>query len=277
MPAHRPSPHHPRPLAPEVLGLAWPDFLEWFGPRWEPSQHVAIIAPTGQGKTTVLCGILGLRNYVLALDPKGGDSTLAATGYPRLSKWPPPKKVYDAMAEKKPQAFRVGPVVRTRLDRPRLKAVLREALLGAFDDGGWTLAVDEFQLAADRRMMNLGTEVEELLIAARDKGLSVVTLFQAPRWVPRAASDMASWVFVGMTRDVDVISRLAEILGRPKAEIRGAVEGLGSVPFSWLVAGNNPREPLVVTIPDKAIAPARVARPAIDGIWPRGALFRPVA
>jgi hypothetical protein len=46
-----------------------------------------------------------------------------------------------------------------------------------------------------------------------------------------------------------VVNRLAEILGRPKPEIRGAIEGID--PFSWLIVGRNPREPIRVTIPDE--------------------------
>ena len=50
------------------------------------------------------------------------------------------------------------------------------------------------------------------------------------------------------TRDREVVDRLAEIMGRPKAEIRGALNGLDR--FSWLIVGRDPREPLRVTIPD---------------------------
>lgn len=235
----------------EVEGLEWDEFLEWFGPEFKPGQHMAIIAPTGSGKTTFLCGVLGLRRYVLAFDPKGGDETLAATGYPRLPSWPPPRKVYRDIANGKPARFRVGPMVETREDLPRLKAVHKAALGGVFDQKGWTVAIDEFQIMAHPRMMNLGTEAETLLISARSKKISVITLFQAPRWVPRAAADQADWVAVALTRDIDVVNRLAEMLGRPKAEVRGAVAGLGRREFSWLVAGKNPRSPLVVTIPDE--------------------------
>lgn len=243
---------------PEIAALEWDDFLEWFWPRWEPGQHVAIVGPTGSAKTTVLVGILEGRKFGLAFDPKGGDKTLSGLGWPRLTTWPPPQKVYDAMSEGKPARFRVGPVVKTKQDLVTLRRVLKAALDGAFVDGGWTVAIDEFQVLADRRMMNLATEAETLLIAARNKGVSVVTLFQAPRWVPRAASDQATWVFVGLTQDTDVINRLGEILGRPREEIRGAVRGLGARRYSWLVAHQNPRVPLVLTIPEKV----RLPRPA---------------
>lgn len=244
-------------MPPEVRGVVWDDFLEEFGRSWEPGQHVAIIAPTGQGKSTVLVGLLGLRKFVLAFDPKGGDSTLAATGYPRLSKWPPPARVYDRMAEGKPVRYRVGPRVAKRADLAALREVSRQALDAAFDEGGWTTAVDEFQILSDKRMMNLGTEVETLLISARDKRVSVITLFQRPANVPRAAAEMATHLFLGLTLDTDTVNRLAEITGRPKPEIRGAIGGLAERDYSWLVVPNNPRRPIIVTVPRRV--PSRVA------------------
>lgn len=236
-------------MPPEVVGKTWDVFLKDFAKEWKPGQHIAIIAPTGQGKSTVLVSLLGLRKWALGFDPKGGDETLAATGYPRLPQWPPARKYYDKMHRGEPVSFLVGPKVHKRIDLPRLKLVQQAALRGVFDDGGWTVAVDEFQILSDRRMMNLGTDVETLLISARHKKVSVVTLFQAPRNVPRAAADQSSHLFLGLTLDTDVVNRLAEITGREKAEIRGAITGLGTVDYSWLVVPRNPRRPIVVTVP----------------------------
>ncbi len=251
----------------EIRAVDWPDLLTLLKKEWEPGQHMAIIAPTHQGKTTVLCGILNDcgRKYALALDPKGGDSTLASLGWPRIMS-PPRRKpwwavwrrdVFDLMAEGKPFRAIVGPVVRTLEDEARLRAGLEITLREVFTQGGWTVAIDEFQVLADKRLMDLGTDVERLLIAARDKGVSVVTLFQAPRWVPRAAMDQCEWIFIGLTRDRDVVERLAEILGRARPEVQGAIDGLSSRDYAWLVARNNPREPLLVT------RPPRVAKKAV--------------
>lgn len=242
-------------MAADVVGVEWERFEPWFAGKWEPGQHVAIISPTGSGKTTVLCHILPRRKFALAFDPKGGDETLDTLRWPRLEAWPPRQRVYEDMAEGKPAQFLVGPRVQRLEDRQRLKAVQLQALKGVFNDGGWTVAVDEFQLLSDKRMMDLGVAVEELLISARSKAVSVVTLFQAPRWVPRAAADQSSWIFCALTRDTDVVDRMAEILGRPRPEVRGAVEGLGARPYSWLIAPGNPRDPLIVTVPKKATAP----------------------
>ncbi len=238
---------------PAVEPLEWRDaFRPWFAETWEPGQHMSVIAPTGAGKTTFVGGLLDLRRYVLAFDPKGGDSTLTALGYTRLSTWPGEKKMSEMVADNdehgRPSRYIVGPRIRSRSDLPKLREVCRQALEGAFNMGGWTCYVDELQIATDPRMMNLRAEIDEILIAARDKGLSLISSYQAPSWVTPHAAKMSTWVAVSYTRDRDVVHRLSEILGRPREEIRGALEGLD--PFSWLIVGRDPRAPYRVTLPD---------------------------
>lgn len=235
----------------DVESMPWPTFLEWFGKAWRPGEHVALIGPTGTGKSTLACGILPLRKYVLAMDPKGGDSTLASlksSGF-RRSMWPPSRDDRKAIAEGRPVRLIVGPVIRTKDDLPKQKLVLAAALDGAFDEGGWTVYIDELQLAADRRMLGLTNSIERNLIAARDRGVSMVTSFQRPAFVPRAASDQSAWLFTAYTRDIDVVNRLAEMAGRPKAEIRGAIAGLER--YSFLLFSRNPSEPIRVLRPPK--------------------------
>ncbi len=244
-------------LRSDVEAMSWKSFQAWFPKVWQPGDHVALVGPTGTGKTTMACGILPLRRYVLAFDPKSGDSTLATLkrhGFERCTSWPPPRDVRRRVEKGEPARLLVGPVVRSREDLPKQKATFAKALDGAFDEGGWSVYVDELQLMADRRMLGLTTSVERILVAARDRGVSMITSFQRPANVPRSASDQASWIAVWYTRDIDVVNRLAEMVGRPKAEIRGALKGLDR--YCWLIVGRDPREPLIVTKPDK-ISPKR--------------------
>lgn len=238
----------PRELttAREVVGMTWDEFIEFFRVRWRPGQHVALIGPTGSGKSTFAVGILALRRYVLALDPKGGDSTLAASGYRRLLQWPPSNRVWDSIAEGAPARFIVGGVTRTRADRARLIELLEETLHGVFESRGWTVYADEFQLLADAKMMGLAAPVETLLIAARDKAISVVTSYQAPAWVPRAASRQASWVVLWPTRDVNVVKALSEAIGRDWRMLWSAIQALPD--HHVLVVGRRPRDPMIVTL-----------------------------
>lgn len=241
----------------EVEALPWADdFVPWFHDIWNPGEHMSVIAPTGAGKTTFVGGILDGRRYVLVLDPKGGDSTLQALGFVRLPQWPGNRRMAEMVAKNDedgiPSHYIVGPIVRTKEDAKALYVATKGAMDGAYEMGGWTLYADELQILTDPRMMNLRKEADEILIAARDKALSFVSSYQAPSWVTPHAAKMSTWCAVAYTRDTDVVNRLAEILGRPKAEIRGAIAGLD--PFTWIVVGRNPREPIRVTLPDEIAA-----------------------
>ena len=237
----------------EIEPLDWStEFLPWFGESWKPGQHVALIAPTGAGKTTFAAGILDLRKYVLALDAKGGDSTLDAMNFTRVEKWPGTKamtsKVESNEKNNLPSRFVIGNKARSSSEIDALAETLQRALSDTYEMGGWTVYADELMILTDPRQFNLRKEVDRLLIAARDLGVSFVSSYQVPKWVTPQAGNQATWVAVSYTRDVDVVNRLAEILGRPKNEIRGAINGLE--PYSWLIVGRNPREPIRVTIPD---------------------------
>ena len=239
----------------EIEALDWnTEFLPWFKEAWQPGEHVSLIAPTGAGKTTFASGLLQLRKYVLALDAKGGDSTLDGLGFPRLNSWPGVKNMAKSVMrndnEGVPSRYVIGAKSRTAAEVTKLTATIGAAIREAYEMGGWTVYADELMILTDPRQFNLRMEVDRMLIAARDLGISFVSSYQQPTWVTPMAGKQATWVAVSYTRDTDVVNRLAEILGRPKAEIRGAVKGLER--YSWIVVGRDPREPLRITIPEYA-------------------------
>ena len=248
-------------MADFVEPMDWDQFRDWFKVEWKPGQHVALLGPSGSGKTTFACGILDLRKYVLAADPKGGDETLASLNLRRLTDWPGERKMSTMLDEdeRKGRASRfvVGPVVDRGVDLPKLRKAISDSLDGAFDMGGWTYYLDEVQVTADRRLMNLSGKVDKLLVSARSKGVSVVLSFQQPKWVTSASLTQPSWLGTTYTRDLDTVNRIAELMGRSKAEIRGALKALPR--YTWLVVGNNPQAPLVVTRPRKVAAKRRSA------------------
>lgn len=230
--------------------MPWERFGPWFRREWKQGEHVAVVGPTGFGKTTVVVSLLQMRRHALALDVKGGDKTLAklqAKGFSRAS-WPLPDKAYRDIRRGEPGRFIVGFKPRTTAETPKLRAMMSQCLHDVFRDEGWTLYLDELQMAASQKMMNLGAIIELNLIAGRDRGVSMLTSFQAPRWVPRAASDQASWLFVFPTRDREVVDRLAEMAGRPREEVQGAIRGLGrKEDHMVLVVGTDPFAPMIVT------------------------------
>lgn len=238
----------PPPRArPNVRALAWPGFLDHMRGRggWEPGQHMALVGPTGEGKTTLALGLLELRRYVLALDPKGMDDTLSKSGYERLPRWPPPSRAWDAIAEGHPARYIVGGPARTETEVAQLARTLSDCVSDVRASGGWTLYIDEFQVLADRRMMAVTTQIEQLLITARTRGTSVVTAFQAPAWVPRAATRQASWCIVWGTRDEDSLKNVARAMGRPWKDLQAMVTELPE--YHVLAIPKRVREPLILT------------------------------
>lgn len=229
------------------MALSWGNFLDHMRGAWEPGQHIALVGPTGEGKTTLALGLLELRRYALALDPKGEDGTLTASGWQRIKTWPPPRRVREAIADGHPARLIVGGPSRTDAEARRLEETLAAAVEGVRAEGRWSVLIDEFQVLADRRMMKVTAQVEQLLITGRDRGISVISAYQAPAWVPRAATRQASFCVCWSTHDQDSVKRVAESMGRDWRALKAQIEELPA--FHVLVIPKRIREPLIVTHP----------------------------
>ena len=233
----------------KVVGVSWNIFLEWFKDAWEPGQHIALIGPTGEGKTTLAVGILTQRKWVIALDPKGEDDTLSESGFVRVAKLPLPRRIRNDIAEGKPARLIVGGPARTNAEDAYNRKLMGEAIDMVRGQGGWTLYCDEFQILSDREMFNLGKRIERLLISARRNRTSVVTAYQAAAWVPKASTRQATFTIVWGTRDRDMIKNVAEAMGREWRELATAVDMLPQ--YFALVIPKSVRAPFVLVHPPK--------------------------
>lgn len=231
------------PRSTDVVGVSWDVFERWFAAAWRPGEHVALIGPTGTGKSTFAVRIMNARKYVIAIDPKGEDSTLTASGFRRIRSWPPPESVRRDIVDGKGARLVVGGGVRTPDDWVALQKTVGEVLDAVFAEGGWTCFTDELQIAA--QMMRHGLAIQRNLVALRDKKASMVTAYQAPSWVPTASTRQATWMAVWPTRDEDVIKSLASKAGRPRAEMQGLLHELPE--YHVAVIGLSPRDPIVIT------------------------------
>lgn len=245
----------------EILGLPWsgPDgFLDWFKKRWEQGEHLNVAGPTGAGKTTFCTGVLEhCRNWVIGLDAKGGDRTLAATGWPRITggrdrfgQWLPSEH-RKAIRDGQPLRLVVGKRAASFADL-RINWARQSALMETiFVEGKWTLYLPDLQLLTDPGLGNISINANMMWIAARDRYVSLVSDMQEFSWTPRLARSMPRWFVAGYTRDLDSVKAMATSAGRDNAEVRGMIQALKLRPYSWLVFSNNPRDPVVVTVPDK--------------------------
>jgi hypothetical protein len=233
----------------QVVGMPFDEFLDWLTENFLPGQHMTIIAPTGEGKTTFAKPVLDLRKWVMALDPKGEDDTLEQYGYTRVREFPLPRKLRNDIADGKPARLVVGGSRRTDSEEAQLKALLHQAMREVRQQGGWTVYIDEFQIAADRRMFGLDKQAEQMLIAARRDKSSVITSYQAPAWVPKAALRQCRVAVIGATRDVNMIKAVAEAMGRDWKQLVTIVHELPK--WTWCVLSRDVHAPVIITRPPK--------------------------
>ena len=234
-----------------IVTVAWPQFLRFMADCWEPGQHLANIGPTGEGKTTVNVGLLGIRKYVLALDPKGEDETLEASGWVRVTRLPGEhmpigsedrrrwKQIWQDVAEGRPARVIVGGRADTEAQDARLVDLMRRSIGFARYSQGWTLYVDEFELLSSQRMFRLGPPVERMLISARRARTSVVTSFQAAAWVSKHATRQARFAIMYATGDRTMIKNVAESMGRDWRVLAEAVDELDRFFILVLPRGKN--------------------------------------
>jgi len=264
-------------LSQPAVWLSWDQYLAWLsgrlthvrtawgervklGPPWQPGEHMALDGPTGEGKTTHAVGILGQRKYVLALDPKGEDETLAQSGYVRVrSIWQDSARwrithrqdartwndIHKRIDNGLDARVIVGGGSNSDAEDVALQKLMREAITYSRHSGGWTLYVDEFELLSSQRMFNEGPRIERMLITARRKKTSVVTTFQAPAWISQHATRQARRAVKWPTGDRNMIKKLAEAMGRDWRELGQAVDMLP--PFHTLTLPRGARWPMVIT------------------------------
>lgn len=232
----------------EIEGVDWEDFKPRFKGLWLPGQHLAVQAPTGEGKTTLIGGLLSLRKYDLAFDQKGGDETLGQfPGFRRIGKYPDRQAKRD-LDDDLPVRLIIGRIANELGDLDRNVALQIQVMEHAWREKGWTMYLPDLQLLADRRLANIGAQIDKFLIAARDRKISVVTDFQELTNISKLAYRMASWFAIGYTRDIDTLRRVAEATGRSLAEMKGLIKYLP--PYHFLFIPKRPRDPLLVTLPD---------------------------
>jgi hypothetical protein len=273
LPVSTAGPPPPSQHGPAVLYLDWEDeAVPWLtgklrkvarddgpadlAPPWKPGDHWALVGPTGEGKSTLAVNLLALRKYVLALDPKGEDETLAASGYKRMTHMPNAatwhtnrckdcRDIHKDLYESRPVKLIIGSAARTQEQDVKLQKLMSDGIVYARHSGGWTLYVDEFELLSSQRMFRLGPLVERMLITARRDKSSVVTAFQAAAWVSKHATRQATFVCMFPTRDRTMIKAVAESMGRPWQMLAQVVDELP--PYHVVIMPKNHRMPMVIT------------------------------
>jgi energy-coupling factor transporter ATP-binding protein EcfA2 len=188
-----------------------------FKEEWHEGEHVALIGPTGTGKTTIAHRILDIRTNVCVLAIKREDDTLerfkdghkyGRDRYKVISKWPPDYPYRKVIYWKKPKSLHADDV------REQAKAVYH-ALNKMYLAGDWCVYLDEAGYIAG--VLGLSSAFGILLNQGRSARISVVAAMTRPSSlvarIPRESFTQVRHHIVFKYTDEREIKSCAEIAG----------------------------------------------------------------
>lgn len=210
----------------EAPRIPWDQFLQHF--VWEQGEHVGVIGPTGQGKTTLMQTLLPLHPNVVVFATKPRDASmdrLIAEGYARLDHW------QSIPVSRMPRRV-LWPSARDLNSETVQSAVFRDALRKIYREGGWTVAIDELWIMVNK--LRLADEIETYLFQARALGISLMAGTQRPVAVPLALYDQSTHLFLYRDNDEANLKRMSGIAYRSAELIRDLVSNLDQYQFLYV-------------------------------------------
>jgi len=186
-----------------VPRMEWSAFLDWLS--WRQGEHVTLIGPTGQGKTTLAIELLPVRKWVVMFATKPKDRTLDGLrreGWYVTAEWPAPA------LERRVILWPPAAKLDSRRDQV---AAFGEALEAIYRTGAWCIYADELAYLTDE--LRLEPELRMMWQQGRSLGISLVAGFQRPANVPLLAYSQATHLFLWRTNDGRDLKRLQEVSG----------------------------------------------------------------
>lgn len=202
--------------------LEWPAFAELFRRRHRQGEHVAIVGPTGSGKSVLglaLCTIIASRQAtdgrparVVVLATKPRDRTVSALGWPRITEWPPGYGQEHVIVWPRPR----DPETRAARQSRAFARVMR----AIYTEGGQTVYIDEVSYFERKPPNGLGLAalIEEFWQSARSLDLTLIAGTQRPRHVTLSMWSEPTWLFAFRLEDENDLKRVGELGGRRQFE-----------------------------------------------------------
>lgn len=226
-----------RELELEAPYVKWPVVHRHLVENFRQGDHVAIIGPTGSGKTHIGFDVLELRSYGIVLACKPRDPLVQdalARGYwlvptdqlevPYVDGRPVHSRVvyWPRLGERARRKLPQSEVLRAEKvhQRPRIGAALGYVR----NEGHWAVMLDEGTWVC--RDLNLQRDVDSALFQFRTLNSSIVILGQRPSWMGRYVLSSPTHLFLFNTNDGDDRKALGNVSGVDSKLVAALVERL---------------------------------------------------
>lgn len=215
-----------RDLELEAPYVAWSTVFGHLRREFRQGDHIAIIGPTGSGKTHIAFPVAELRSHTIVVACKPRDELVTdavARGYyliptdqlgkgieyvdgrplhPRVVYWP-------RLGERARRGLPEEAVLRAEKahQRPRVGAALGYVR----NEGKWSIVLDEGTWVC--RDLNLQRDVDSALFQFRSLHSSIIILGQRPSWMGRYVLSSPTHLFLFNTNDGDDRKALGNVSG----------------------------------------------------------------
>lgn len=207
-------------LSTDAPRMPWNEFIKNHF-KWQQGEHVALVGPTGQGKTTLLKHLLPLHKYTVVFATKPRDSSMTnlinSQGYHPLEKW-------QSLDPKRFPKRVLWPDASSLNADEEQRKVFHDALAKMYREGGWTAVIDELWYIIN--VLGLEKDIRIYLLQSRALNISLVVATQRPAYVPLEVYDQSTHLFFWRDNDERNLSRLSGISWRSASLIKNVISNL---------------------------------------------------